>query len=487
MSVGLAIIALNEEKALPTLLASIDGCFDRVVLLDTGSTDNTIKVFQEWARAQTGMTFAVGRYKWVDDFSDARNAADGLLLYGDPTKYEPTAKPMVDWRAWADCDDIVVGAKNIRAITENASPEVNGFFAGYNYAQDGETCVCYLHRERIVRATYGRWMGRVHEAIPVIEGAQHLPPGTLEYIHCKELTPESAAVSNERNVHILEKWNADEPNNPRIVGYLGTENAIRGRLEEALVYFQQYIGLVTGWDQERAQVYRKYVITLIGLDRWDEAYEVAYEPLKVLPDWPDNYITLAEVSMARSEWTKALAWAKRAYELGRPETLLIVNPLDYTFHPLKLMAGCLGNLGDIDKAIEFAEQALALVPNDGPLLQEYHRWKSLARREHTANTYIMAAQQLIAFDEQWKAKVLLEECVPHFAAEHPGVVAIRSQLRERIMWTQTPEEFAFHYETGGSKPEDFIPDDNIDPLCDYLPRTNFLLDGIKEQMNEAQE
>lgn len=487
MSVGLSIIALNEEDALPNLLASVDGCFDRVVLLDTGSTDKTIEVFQTWAREQSNMTFAVARYEWLDDFSDARNAADGLLLYGDPKKYESNMPPMVDWRAWADCDDIITGAQNIRRIAETAPADVNGFFAGYNYAQDGDVCVCYLHRERIVRATYGRWLGRVHEAIPIHDGIRHLPASDLEYIHRKAFTPEAAAGSNERNVRILEKWDSDEPDNPRIVGYLGTENAIRGRLQEALSYFQQYIGLKTGWDQERAQIYRKYVQTLIGLERWDEAYDIAFEPLRVLPDWPDNYLTLAEVSMARSEWSKGLTWAKRAFELGQPETLLIINPLDYTFHAMKLMAGCLGNLGAIDEAIAMAEKALALIPHDGPLRTEYQRWTDLARREHTANTYVMAAQQLMAFDEQWKAKVLLEQCVPHFAMEHPAVVAIRSQLRERIMWTANAADFADHYETGGSKPEDFIKDEDIDPLCNYLPRTNFLLDGLKEQMNATQE
>lgn len=486
MSVGLAIIALNEETVLPNLLHSVDKCFDRVVLLDTGSTDDTIKVFQEWAREQLDMTYAVGRYEWIDDFSDARNAADGLLLYGDPKKYEDTTPPMVDWRVWADCDDVIRGAENIRRITETAPPEINGFFAGYNYAQDGDTCVCYLHRERIVRATYGRWVGRVHEAIPIPQGVSHLPTSDLEYVHKKPITVESSRESNERNVRILDKWNTDEPDNPRIIGYLGTENAIRGRLDEALGYFQQYIGLTTGWDEERAQIYRKYVQTLIGLDRWDEAYDIAFEPMRVLPDWPDNYLTLAEVCMARSEWKKAYSWAKRALELGRPNTLLIVNPLDYTFHPMKLMAACLGNMNQIDEAIKVGEEALALMPNDGPLQAEYRRWSELSRREHTANTYVMVAQQLIAFDEQWKAKILLEQCVPHFAMEHPAVVAIRSQLRERIMWTASLTSFADHYEYGGSKPEDFIEDDNIDPLCDYLPRTNFLLAGLREQL-ESQE
>ena len=48
-TLGLALIVRNEEEALPRLLESIEGVFDRIVLVDTGSTDATKKVFTEWA------------------------------------------------------------------------------------------------------------------------------------------------------------------------------------------------------------------------------------------------------------------------------------------------------------------------------------------------------------------------------------------------------------------------------------------------------
>jgi hypothetical protein len=52
--VGLAIIAKDEEKDLPTLLASISGAFDRVVLVDTGSFDMTKEVFDQWCFEELG-------------------------------------------------------------------------------------------------------------------------------------------------------------------------------------------------------------------------------------------------------------------------------------------------------------------------------------------------------------------------------------------------------------------------------------------------
>jgi tetratricopeptide (TPR) repeat protein len=221
------------------------------------------------------------------------------------------------------------------------------------------------------------------------------------------------------------------------------------------------------------------------MERYQEAYNVAFEALKVLPDWPDNYLTLSEACLARDEFDKALSWAKRAVDIGHPETMLIVNPLDYTGHPLKLMSLALGGKGDFDGALAMGQRALNLLPGDPALIHEMQGWQQIAKREHTANTVCLMAEQLIGHDEQMKAKILLEQCVPHFAHEHPRVVAARTFTRQRLLWIESPAAFEDHYETGGSKPEDFISDDRVDPLCEYLPRTNFLLDGIKEQAGDA--
>ena len=79
MSVGLALIVRDEEKVLPTLLRSIEGCFDQVACLDTGSKDRTIEVFETWARAEhdrhPGFSGISAEGKWNDDFSSARRAA----------------------------------------------------------------------------------------------------------------------------------------------------------------------------------------------------------------------------------------------------------------------------------------------------------------------------------------------------------------------------------------------------------------------------
>lgn len=66
-SVSLLMIVRDEELTLPTCLNSVDGLFDEIVIVDTGSVDQT----RELARS-FGAT--VVDFPWCDSFSAARNA-----------------------------------------------------------------------------------------------------------------------------------------------------------------------------------------------------------------------------------------------------------------------------------------------------------------------------------------------------------------------------------------------------------------------------
>jgi glycosyltransferase involved in cell wall biosynthesis len=477
-TLGVAIIAKNEEKNLPRLLESIDGAFQRAVLLDTGSTDSTIDIFSAWAREQAGMTFSVASWEWKDDFSDARNAADRLLLWGSTDGGE--RQPLVDWKCWADCDDIILGATNLRRAASEAKPEVTALFAYYNYAQNDQgDCVIELSRERVIRASYDPWIGRVHEATPISHGvATTLPRDIVMWVHRKQENLADIPHSNERNLRILESWYKDEPKEPRIVGYLGIENMVRGNIPEAIKFFHEYKSLNPGWREEHAQMNRKLAQCYMMSNDPVSAVQAGFDGMAVEPAWPDSYLTMAEAYVMTEEYDKALYWVDQVR--GAPNTMLIVNPLDYTYLPQKIRALALGGMGRYDEALEIVGRVQA----DDYLKAKAREWQAIARREHTANTFVLMAEQLVNHDEQLKALALLD-CVPHFAMEHPKVCVLRANVRERLHWANKPEDYADHYEHGGSKPEDFIQDDQIDALCEYLPRTNFLLDGLKEQLETS--
>lgn len=467
-TVGLALIAKDEEEQLPRLLASIEGAFDQVVLLDTGSTDKTVEVFEKWAegekrRSDVAFRWDVGHFEWIDDFAAARIAAEKLLD--------------TDWFAWADCDDEIANASKLRELAAEADPSVSAFVFSYNYAQDPNgNCVCRLKRERLVRRGMGHWAGRVHEAQSLDGIGVDVPLEVCEWVH----HPPQGMDSSERNLRILTAWVEEEPENPRVLGYIGTEHMIRSQHAEAIPFFERYIALKTGWDEERAQIYRKLAVCLMAGGRHEEAIATAFQALRLVPSWPDSYLTLAEAHYHLGEFEKTIEWAQAVGPT--PDSFLIVNPLDYVFQPKVLLAGALGALGRHEEALEVAEQALAIVPQHPGLQDGYRAWSMSVKREATARTWVKAAKLLIGHDEQLKALRLLEDTAPYFVTDHPDVVELRSLVRERVRPLLVPADYDTHYEVGGSRPEDFHSDEVSTEIAANLPRARFLLEGITDQL-----
>ena len=84
--VSLTMIVRDEENNLPRCLESVQGLFDEIVVLDTGSKDRTIEI----ARSFGARVFD---FVWVDDFAAARNAA--------------LARATGDYAFWLDADDLI--------------------------------------------------------------------------------------------------------------------------------------------------------------------------------------------------------------------------------------------------------------------------------------------------------------------------------------------------------------------------------------------
>jgi hypothetical protein len=87
MTLSLCMVVRDESEALPRFLAAVDGCWDELCVVDTGSTDGTVALLRE-AGAK------VVHRPWDDDFAAARNASLALatgawVLVLDPDELPP--------------------------------------------------------------------------------------------------------------------------------------------------------------------------------------------------------------------------------------------------------------------------------------------------------------------------------------------------------------------------------------------------------------
>ncbi|MEJ8628808.1 glycosyltransferase family 2 protein [Sphingomonas sp. I4] len=101
IEIAAVLIVRNEERCIARCLNSVAPWVDRMVVLDTGSTDDTVGIARE-------LGAEVHHLPWPDSFAEARNQA---LQLAD-----------ADWNLVIDADEwIIAGGESLRAWCESAT------------------------------------------------------------------------------------------------------------------------------------------------------------------------------------------------------------------------------------------------------------------------------------------------------------------------------------------------------------------------------
>jgi tetratricopeptide (TPR) repeat protein len=412
----LTLIARDEKPNVRRLLDSTWAFVDEVVVVDTGSTDGTLAEFKRYAqqRGEPGK-LKTARFKWRDDFAAARQAADDLATG--------------QWLVWADLDDTVNGLKTLRHLAADASDDVVAFFCRYTYAADEHgNAISELWRERVVRNNGTRWTGRLHEHKLFTQGAVvKVGPEMAEWIHHRDHAQRTGA----RNLRILEQWDRDEPENPRIVSSIAMEYMGMDRHKDASDAFARYLALPGEPADRRAQATRHMCVMLMMQNRVEDARSAALDSLRETWLWADTHLTLAEAEQTLGRPDAAAVHAETAMRIGQPDTLLIINPLQYTAHPRALLAVCMAQMGRFDEAVKLAEEALRIAPSYQLAAQHIGLWRGQLKKQQTLATWLASADVLAEVGELIKARELLDRA-PFFICEEPQLIGRRVEIARRI-------------------------------------------------------
>lgn len=262
MEISVCIITKNESEQLDKMLAVLSRYPFELVIVDTGSSDNSVEVARRYSSS-------VYEYEWNNNFSDARNfsinkAANDMVLILD-TDELPTD---IDYKKLAEMaqnnPDKVGRVERINVFTRNKEKNVN--------------------RERVNRFFDRRkfgYKGSIHEQIERIDGKPYDTyeiPVTLEHSGY-DGTPEEIRKKALRNIELLKK-ELELKDDPYILYQLGKSYYMIGEYEEALEYFEK----ATSYDLEPRLEYVEdlvvsYGYTLINTRRMNQAlmFENLYE------------------------------------------------------------------------------------------------------------------------------------------------------------------------------------------------------------------
>lgn len=439
----MCLISRNEAENVVPCFESWWDDVDEVVLVDSSDPgDQTKMIAEDFARGKGERDkLKVILYTWRDDFAHARKVAEKHATG--------------NWLTWADLDDTVHGMANLRTLAEEAPDELSAIFCLYEYALDEKGRVlCELWRERLVRPGAGEWIDRVHESQLIHHGMiAKADPSLARWTHRKPpFTP------TERNLRILTKWLEDEPDNPRVEVNLGRELLGSNRHAEAIPHYEHFLELPGSKEEIRAQARRQLAACYCLEGNFERAKIISLEAVAEHPLWTDSYLTLAEIAATEGKWGECLMHVDQVERLGMPDSVLILNPDDYTLRPKVLRAVAYKNLGRIDEAIELGREVFETHPTFMEIAPQLQSWEVERQLDQSAALWTQAAATLCNYDEPLKAVELLRH-VPYYCQDHPTIVAARVGAQE-------------------AAEQGYI----VDPVEQNSPRANFLLAGLREQL-----
>lgn len=363
-TVGLALIARDEERTLPRLLASCAGAFDEVVLVDTGSSDGTVACFEAWAATQPQTRCEVAAFTWCDDFSRARQEADDLLRS--------------DWRVWADCDDEIRGAGALRELAAAAAPDVAAFTFPYDYDhRPGSSPQFLLQRERLVRAGAGRWVGRIHEVQEIDGRTVELGADVALWVHHGDSGSEAYLDGTSRmlrDLTILTEQLREDPYDRRAAFYLAQTYQDLGQTEQAIAAYERRAEL-GGWEEEVFHSRLRAGVLRAESGDWPAGFAALVSAWESRPTRIEPLYELAWRLRVRGEPHTALLFAQRGLHLRPPTDRLFVQRWIHDWGMLFEFSVVAYWAGEFDAGLEACERLLT-----NPGLPDERRTETLANR-----------------------------------------------------------------------------------------------------------
>jgi hypothetical protein len=256
---SLAMIVKNEARCLVRCLRSVTKIVDEIVIVDTGSTDSTVRIAQEF-------NATVAHFDWADDFSAARNYALG--------------KTTGDWILVLDADEFVTEALalEIRKLVQG-SPAIGRLKIVSDFRRNGQ---CQRSQSFVSRLfpRGARFAGRIHEQI-----VSSLPRVNLQ----GELSHDGYLETNksDRNVKLLLAELEREPDSAYLLFQLALEYTSLDHPEKSFACLQKALVTMQSGNPFAPNIVVDFLYAAIALKKFPAGLEVMASAGKGLNDFPD--------------------------------------------------------------------------------------------------------------------------------------------------------------------------------------------------------
>ncbi|WP_169908085.1 glycosyltransferase family 2 protein [Metabacillus halosaccharovorans] len=233
MKISLALIVKNEENHIKKCLDSVENFVDEIVIVDTGSTDNTVSIIKQYQGVN------LFYFEWCDDFSAARNFA--------------ISKTSGNYILMLDADEhIIEGTIDDFSIIMKKN-SIGRILISSEFIKDGQI----FQSNQFVSRFFPRdikYVGSVHEQLD-----SNIPRFNMNII-AKHSGYIDSTEKCKRNIPLLQKELNKNANDSYFLFQLGKELRINNEFEKALKLLVKSYNLT----DKKSAYYSRLVIEIIN-------------------------------------------------------------------------------------------------------------------------------------------------------------------------------------------------------------------------------
>lgn len=408
--VSICMIVKNEGPRLDRCLSIIRPYVAEIIIVDTGSTDNSPEIAKKYADIFEIFTDCNDpETGFIADFSMARNRS-----------FDLANQPYLMWQ---DSDDIIKGIENLPNIIneleqiKDNKPKAVLFPYEYSHDSNGNVRVKQFRERLFYNKKSFFWQNKIHEVVNFVD------PNTL--VHKREdivwvHNRGDKQVEPNRNYRIIKKVVEDMEKSGNIDArqyyYACLEHFNVGENEKAIELANKYIS-ISGWSDEINCCLHRLGTYYLSIGNYDKVIETALKAIAQQECWSENYLMLSKAYYLMADtgkdpirnYQKCVNFAKQGLSFPPTQTLLFVDPMDRAYEIHKFLNVALSKLGDIEGALESCLKGLAANPEDPWLIGNKKAYqKHLNRLKFNKETAEMLSCEGISQDQYSEIMAVLD-------------------------------------------------------------------------------
>jgi hypothetical protein len=285
------MIVKNEDQNIKSCLSKVVDFVDEIIIVDTGSTDNTKNIASEFTKK-------VYDFKWCNDFSKARNFA--------------ISKAANDWILVLDADEFVTNffRDNVNKFIKNSlNKKKVGRVQRINIMEDPNGNKKYIERvNRLFNRNYFNYEGIIHEQIRDLNGENYeteIVDIIVEHVgYTKEVLHRTDKI--KRNISLLEVAVKNDSEDPYLYFQLGKSYYMMKDYKTSVLYFEKALSFELDFRLEYVEdLVETYGYALINSGRYSEAL-ILENCIEIYSESPDFQFVMGLVYMNNAKFTQAV-------------------------------------------------------------------------------------------------------------------------------------------------------------------------------------